>query len=106
MEKILKLIKSPISEDIEIGVRLLLSLPPQNIVEFFEKYGESKMPSEFLDIKHSHNLLRSSVYFYVDRNRKIINTHKGIRLRYISSKGYAKEFKTITIKEYLDGEYI
>ena len=103
MEKILKLIKSPCGDDLEIGIRLLLSLSLKEIEFFFKTYNEK--PSEFMEIPTKCS--NKGPFYYVDLGEDYFFIHFHIWLRLKKKPAHINSLLPIVkLKEYLYGEDI
>ena len=107
MEKILKLIKSPYRDDLEIGIRLLLSLSSDEVLEFFEGNCVSRELTYVQNIELSINNTKRRDFNYIKLNKEFyfLHYHRWLRLRKIPSPTN-DSIPVIELKEYLYGEDI
>lgn len=108
METILKLLKSPVKEDILIGLSILLQRDPGDIIGFFEANRQERGEG-WIDITLSTRDLDNipnSYYImlgYLDWG--IIIIEKRLRLRRTNLKGTLVNARKISKIDYLNGMY-
>lgn len=107
MEKILKLIKSPNRDDLEIGIRLLLSRTSDEVLEFFNKHSNNRELIDVINLDISEEISKNKDFTYIKLNDRLyfLHYHRWLRLRKLPSS-VNQDIPVISLKEYLYGEDI
>ena len=105
MEKVYKLLNSKNIDDNKIGLHLLLNLPAEQILEFFNSYKNYE-GNGVIDVKLNDRLFKDKTYIKITDQYFITSFKDGdLRLRSLGSPGWGDEWKIITIEQFTNGVY-